>query len=238
MPKLPVSLALGLALSVLGCMPKGMNEDCRWPPEPHRALDVRRAADARHLVNDVRAAEELGVRYEDSRLRRGAAAPGSPQTRDDCDGRLFAVIAQNHDIALADVHAARQTLDRFGWDPLVHVPLAGVYILLTIGFARAIRHRFSSEEAAAAVFSTVFVSVVLGGLMLGLGQLWDGFVEMARVGNQHLTYRALRLGWRQHSWLVFIAATVSFWVAVLLMYRIPRQQRADTGATFALRNEP
>jgi hypothetical protein len=108
------------------------------------------------------------------------------------------------------------------------LPLAGFYLLLTLRFARAIRNRFSADETAAAALATLFVSVVLGGLVLALGQLWDGFAEMARVGNQHLTYRALRLGWRQHTALVFVIAVVFFWVAVLLSYRArsPRATRA------------
>src|SRR5437867_9732854 len=65
-------------------MRDGMNDACEWPSEAGAALGVRNSAHERHLMEDVRVAEELGIRYNDVRLARGLAVPGKPQTRDDC----------------------------------------------------------------------------------------------------------------------------------------------------------
>jgi hypothetical protein len=138
-------------------------------------------------------------------------------------------------VRLTDVHAARQQLAEFGWDAAAQLPLVAFVAFLTIRLGRVIRNRFSSGEMGAAVVSTLFVSVVLGGLMLALGQLWDGFVEMARVGNQHLTYRALRLGWRQHAPLVFTITMVSFWIVVLLLYRARSRETPAAAPPLRLR---
>lgn len=239
MQRLFWSGAMVASLVLSGCkMPDGMNDACEWPAEPQAPLDPRNAADQRHLVNDVRVAEELGVRYEDSRLRRGHVSAGAPLTRDDCDARLFQTIAGRHGVTLADLRAARQHLAEFRWDPAVHLPLAGLYAFLALRLARGIRNRFSFDEKPAVIVSTVFASVVLGGLMLALGQLWDGFVEMARVGNQHLTYRALRLGWGEHSAMVFTIGVALFWMLVLLSFVAPPRHTREWGSPLRLRDGP
>src|SRR3989442_14151338 len=81
---LMLSTSLVFSIGVAGCsMRDGMNDNCEWPSEPATALDLRTPAHARHLVDDVRVAEELAIRYDDLRLAHGPAAPDKPRTRDD-----------------------------------------------------------------------------------------------------------------------------------------------------------
>jgi hypothetical protein len=196
---------------------------------------LRQASDRRHLLNDVRVAEELGVRYNDSHRTRDSVLPGAPQTRDECDGRMLKAITERHNITFADVLSARQRLASFRWDPAVHVPLAVVYVAIAFMLARAIRNRFSADEKPALIVASLFVAVILGGLMLAFAQLWGGIVEMIRVGNQHMSYRGLRLGWRQYSPAVFVTAIVLFWLVVALTYRTPAVQRGTSGVPLRLR---
>jgi hypothetical protein len=53
-----------------------------------------------------------------------------------------------------------------------------INILLT-----RIRTRFPPDEQTAAVLATVSASVGLGITFVVFGRLWDGVVEMIRVGN-------------------------------------------------------
>jgi hypothetical protein len=208
-------LPIVLASVVIACsMPDGMNDDCQWPSEPASALDVRNAAHQRHLVDDVRIAEELGIRYDDSRLALGPARAGWPRTRDECDTKLFNVIGTTHAVTLSDVRQARERLAARQWDPVVHVPLSAVYGLVAVATARRIRSRFPDEKPAAIV-AVLFASVVASAGLVVLGHLWAGAVEMIRVGNDHMSYRAARLGWQEHGALVFALGTVTFWLAAL-----------------------
>src|SRR5438309_1054861 len=147
-----------LALSIcLGCsMPAGMNDECRWP-----ASDDERGSrvDQQHLIDDVMVAEELAVRYADA---RGKLRPLYVQTRRDCEAKLFGAIAQSHGVTLAKIDQARQRLADRGWDPAVHLPLAVFYVAAALAMARRIRHRFPGDERAAAILTTLFVSVGLG----------------------------------------------------------------------------
>ena len=82
---LPILLA---SVATACSMPDGMNDDCQWPSEPRSTLDVGNAAHQRHLVDDVRVAEELGIRYDDSRLALGPARAGWPPTPEQCYTKL------------------------------------------------------------------------------------------------------------------------------------------------------
>jgi hypothetical protein len=148
-------------------------------------------------------------------------------TLEECTAKLFSAIARTHSITSADVLHARERLDAVRWDPAIHLPLAGFYVLLAATMARWIRNRFSRDEKPAAIAATLFGSAVIGGLMLALGHLWGGVVEMIQVGDMHLSYRTARLGWRHYSEEVFAAAVLVFWMVVLLSYRLqPRESRA------------
>jgi hypothetical protein len=226
---LTMSTALVLTLCLGGCsLRAGMNHDCEWPSEPASAVDVRSSRHLRHLIDDVRVAEELGIRYSDATGLAGR--PSSAQrgmTLEECNAKLFNAIAHTHSITSADVLHARERLDALRWDPAIHLPLAGFFVLVTFAMARWIRNRFSRDEKPAAIVATLFVSATIGGLMLALGHLWGGVVEMIRVGDMHLSYRTARLGWRHYSAEVLAAAVMLFWVVVLLSYRLqPRDSRA------------
>jgi hypothetical protein len=206
---------LGLAvlvLSPLGCsMPDGMNETCQWPigvAEPGR----------RDIVEDVRAVEELAMRYADAWFDSKAA---HGRLRSGCEEKLFARVAQGHGVPLSRVEQARQELDARVWDLPVHVPLAMSYVVVAVALARKVRRRFARDERIAAAIATVFTSVVIAIVYQVLGHLWDGVIEMSRVGSMHLSYRTERLGWRQYGDEVFVVSLLAFWGAVLFQYCKP-----------------
>ena len=221
-------LALALcAAGVAACaLPKGMNDECRWPSEPAFVLDLQDAAHRRHLRNDVRVAEELGVRFHDTYLNRGRGRPDWPLTRDDCDAALFESIARNHDVTMAEIRQGRTELSQ-RWDPVMYVPLGALYCVGAFSLSRWIRRRFGNDEWAPALVAVLFASMVLSGCVLALGHLWGGAMEMVRVGNMHMTYRADRLGWHGYAASLFIAGTVVF-CAGMLIDTVVRARREPT----------
>lgn len=190
-------------------MPSGMNDTCTWPPS---AANVA----GRTLLADVRIAEELAMRYADANFDSKAA---HGRFRTDCEARLFALVARIHGVQRLAVDRAREDLATRVWDPPVHVPLVTFVLAATAILARRVPRRFQPDERAAAVAATLFLSLLLAIVVQVFGHLWDGAVEMIRIGNTHMSYRVERLGWRQYSGAVFIGTVLLFWFAVLASYR-------------------
>jgi hypothetical protein len=214
--------ALFVMLLGMGCsMPRGMNDHCNWPAGS--AHEHERTGQP-HLVADARVAEELAMRYADRRYDSKAA---HGRLRSECEAKLFEQIAISHGVTLAAVEQARRDLAANRWDAPVHLPLAAFYIAAAALLARSIRRRFPPDEKVAAVLATLFISVVLAIVVQVLGHLWDGVVEMIRVGNTHMSHRVERLGWRQYSEEVFVLTLVAFWCGVLFSYRIRKSAAAS-----------
>jgi len=222
-----LSASLVFSVCIVACsMRDGMNDNCEWPSEPAIALDLRNRANERHLVDDLRVAEELGIRYSDSRVARGTAPPEWARTRDDCDTRLFNEIAHTHSISLADVRDARHHLAR-DWDLAAYLPLVALYAVAALIMARRIRNRFFwPEEKLAVIVATLLASAAISAPLVPLGHLWGGVVEMIRVGDMHMSYRADRLGWRGHDAEVFALGVVLFW-SIVLLHHHGRRVRGD-----------
>ena len=211
---------------VAGCsLPNGMNDDCEWPSEATFALDLRIAAHERHLRSDVRAAEELGIRYDDS---RSAAGRDARLTRDECDTKLFAEIAGTHSIGLESVRNARARLAADGPDWTIYLPLLGLYTAAAFGVARGMSARFQwADEKAAIVTAGVLLSVAISVALMASGHLWGGLFEMIRVGNTHMSYRAERLGWRHLGPAVFAFGVAVFWSMLIVNLHRSRLRRID-----------
>jgi hypothetical protein len=184
-----------------------MNDECEWPTN----------AAARTLVEDVRTAEELAMRYADTRYDSRAA---HGRFRSECEAKLFTLLSKAHEVSTADVSVAREQLARNSFDAPVHIPLIAFYLAVVPCAARRIRRRFSGDERIAVAVTSVFVGVGIGVVIVVLGHLWDGVIEMLRVGNTHMSYRAERLGFREHTAKVFGGTVVLFWCAVLADYQL------------------
>jgi hypothetical protein len=198
-----------LLLFLSGCsMPAGMNKDCEWPIGATHAVRDR-------LVADVRIAEELAMRYADTNFDSKAS---HGRLRSGCEAKLFAVVTHNQRVALSDIEEARRQLDANAWDAPVHLPLIAFYVAVALILARKVPIRFPRDETVPAAMATLFLSLVLAGVLQALGHLWDGTVEMIRLGTTHLSYRVARLGWREYSEEVFALSVVFFWCAVVLSY--------------------
>lgn len=216
--RLLLAISFALALSLAGCrMPAGMNDTCDWPTG---ATNLSKPPDLADLVEEVRVAEELAMRYADARYDSRAA---HGRYRSECEARLFGTIARNHAVTLETVANAREELAKNAWDPTVHLPLAAFYVTAAIFLARAVRRRFPPDEKPAAILAAVLGGMALGLVLMVFGHLWDGAVEMIRVGDMHMSYRVERLGWRERGNLVFATSVLVFWCLVIVSYRWTRQ---------------
>jgi len=136
LPRLAIVFA---SLCLVACNRReGLNFDCRWVPDPVWQVDVRSQAHVQHLLDDIRVAEELGIRYGDrmagTRLvetfgivsRHGGTKNRDlgRQSRQQCVATLFGAITSTHGITVADIERMRPRLADRGFDLPVTIPVA------------------------------------------------------------------------------------------------------------------
>jgi hypothetical protein len=94
-------------LAVVGCVPPHAHHlQCEFGRDDEIPLDVRAFADWSHLRHDVERAEEIGVRFGDSR-RKAEGRTGEHLRQTECTERLLADIAVRHNVSRAQVEATR-----------------------------------------------------------------------------------------------------------------------------------
>jgi hypothetical protein len=160
---------------------------CEWTGDGHAAL-----------IDDIKRAEDISIRHGDA-LAYGAVRRDARQR---CEARLFAAIADARGIGIDAVIQARQQLDHRGFDWMVNVPMAGFTLAVAIVMRRKVRARFPDDRRALVV-ATALLSAGLGISVIGIGQVWAFAVEGIRIGNDHLSYRGLRIPWGDHRLATF-----------------------------------
>lgn len=136
---------VGASLPLASCSRReGLNFDCAWPADPLSQIDLQAEAQVQHLLDDIRTAEELAIRYGDRitgwRLvdtfgivsRHGGATnrEAGRLARDECVVSLFQTIASSHGLSVADIEHTRPRLAQRGIDLPVTIP-----VLLLLGFS-------------------------------------------------------------------------------------------------------
>jgi hypothetical protein len=206
-----------------------VNSKCEWPQEQtFRSLDLRNARDRRHLGNDVAIAEDLAIRYADLRRRhrsgRFEGVVEYARTRDECMATLFGAVGDAHGVSVAE---ARNALGRRskGVDAAVILSFAALYALAVNLATRWMVRSALVEHAWLAAAAALVASAMVSAAGVLLGGLWSAALEMTRVGNGHLSYRASRVPWGQHHLELFVAGIVVFWLIGLAQYQSRARER-------------
>jgi hypothetical protein len=173
------------------------------------------------LTNDAMIAEELAIRYADTRRghRSGhfAGTDEYVQTREQCMATLFAVVADNHRVQPGHVRdlVGRRPAD---FDVAVLLSFAILYALVSNVLSGGMVSRFPRDEPVPALAATAIMSamVSIGGLMIFA--LGAATLEMMRIGNTHMRYRVGRAPWGHHPAQLFVGGVVLFWLVALRRY--------------------
>jgi hypothetical protein len=221
-------LAILLVALFLGACSRrpGLNFDCRWVPDPAWRLDLRSEAQVQHLLDDIRVAEELAMRYGDrlggARLvetfgivsRHGGVKNRDlgRQSRQRCAAELFGAIASTHGIAVADIERVRPRLEERGLDLPVTAPVALLLVFAVSRFLRWLRNRFEPDERAGWVVATLFASLLIPVAVVAVGGVWATAVEIVRLGNEHVGNRARIEGLRAHAIVSLAAGVAAVWI--------------------------
>ncbi len=172
---------------------------CEWTG-PHSVL----------LADDIRRAEDIAIRYADHLGYR----EGWRQTREACEAKLFAGLAASRSVSAVEVAAARAQLAVRSFDWLVNVPMALLYVGLSLVVTRRLQVRFAGERIAF-VTALIIMSVGMAVAIVAVGQLWASGVEATRIGSGHLSYRASRIPWNGHRLETFTLAVIVTWAVAV-----------------------
>jgi hypothetical protein len=222
-------LAIVLAsLCVSACSRRdGLNFDCKWVPDPAVGVDLQNRSQVRHLVDDLRTAEELAMRYGDRLAgwrqveifgivtRHGGLNERElgRRSRQQCAATLLPRIASTHAVTVADLEGVRPRLEDRGLDLPVTIPIVLVFAYVLARFARWIRSRFETDERVGWVAATLFASLVIPVVVLAIGGAWAGVVEIIRLGNEHIGQRARVDGLRANFLIMLGLGIVTVWIA-------------------------
>lgn len=226
-------IAIGFAsLCLGGCTRRaGLNFDCAWVPDATFAADMGNETHVAHLLDDVRAAEELDIRYRDrlagyrlvdsfgivSRHGRDPSMKAGDLDREaqrQCLSALFRKIASAHGVTVSDIDGLRPRLAHRGADLPVTLPLIALWMCALGPFLRRLG-RFDDDERLAWLIASLAGAVLIPTVVLGAGWPWAMFVEVVRLGNEHVGYRA-RTGSLLANYLVlFLVGVTITWLSAL-----------------------
>ena len=219
MMRLP-SRVIPLFLLLVGCLPRDrLNSTCEFRESP-RALDLSVAADLRHLREDARVAEELGVRQGDA-TRGRESIPERTTRAEGCTAAVFDQIARIHSVSRGSVEVA--ALHRSLWLDivLVFLPAALVALLICLAIADRVNGRFADDEQAIWLVMAILAGVVVSFVIMFVGEMWSWLVEMIRIDDLHISYRAFHLPWSRHRWLIY-AVSVGLFLFVAYRRKNPK----------------
>ena len=192
------------ALVLAACGNRKPPTPCEWTARSHSAS----------LIEDIKRAEDLAIRHVDA-MRYGAGTVRRREAHERCEATLFAAISNARMISVEAVRDARRQLDQRGFDWLVNLPMAGFTIATALVMLRMVRKRFPDDRWPRVV-GIVLLSVGLGALVIGVGQVWAFAVEAVRIGNDHLGHRGLRIPWGKHRAVTFTLAMLAMWMIAAL----------------------
>lgn len=205
---------------------EGFNFHCEWVADSTVEVNLGTEPHVRHLLDDIRAAEELAIRYGDRvagwRLvdRFGIVTRHGGLTNRDagrlaqqqCIAKLFNTIGSAHGLTISQIEGIRPRLAERGMDLPVAVPVGLLFAFALRRFTQWLRKRFEPDELLAWVIATVIGSVILMTVVLAIGAAWAVLVEIVRVGNEHLGHRARTESLRTNFLVMFGIGIAVSWI--------------------------
>ncbi len=201
------------------------NAECHWIGDTAMLAPPGDPARRAHLLEDVRVAEDLGVRHADAvEGRRNTGAYRSARAR--CTEASLQSIMRQHGVSRAEVTALAGARELW-------VDLLAVFLPMAIVFATAsraaVKHLLDGYAAQShtgagwrAASILVLAAPAAAALALAATQAWGTMVEIVRLGNEHIGPRAAPLPASRHGWLVWAGATALFAVVAAVTLRQTR----------------
>ena len=196
-------LALVASLAAVGCLPpERVNADCRWASDTAVLSHDKSSARRPHLLEDVRVAKDLGIRYADASAGR-MNTPAWREAVTSCTERSLATISQVHGVSRAEITAAGA--DRELWIDLlaVFLPMAMLFVAAIRWVATRVAVEYNPDDRAVAAIVLAAIAPLAAALAVALTQIWGTVVEQLRLRNEHVSYRTFELPASRHGWLLW-----------------------------------
>jgi len=217
-------VGLGVALYSIACLPpQRLNSSCRWENDTVTLAAGDAGARRAHLVEDVRVAEEAGIRYADS-VAGGMVTERYLRLRDSCTEASILEVLRRHGASRAEVAAVTGARDLWVDLLAVFVPMTALFLAASWVVIGRILAGYDSEDRWLAAAVLAALTPIAAGVGMAATQLWSWLVEMARFRNAHISYRAARLpvSAAQHGWLLWVAAMVLFAAVAIAVMALRR----------------
>jgi hypothetical protein len=222
---LPRSVGALVVLCVAGCLPpERLNAGCRWTENAATVESLDDRARSAHLIEDVRIAKELGIRYADASAGR-MNTPAWHRAQESCTQRSKSEIQRRHNVSNAEIAAADVARER--WPDLlaVFLPLAAVFLGVSRVIVTRIVAEYDREDRVIAAALLGALAPVAAAVAVALTQIWGVFVEQLRLRSDHISYRAFELPASRHGWPLWGTALALFSaVAILELARMGKRR--------------
>ena len=131
---------------------------------------------------------------------------------------LFGAIASHHGV---DAQQVRHLLGRrpVAWDVTILLSFAALYGVVSTALVAWVFTRVSRETPTPILAATAAMSLMVSAGGVIAFELWIGLWECARLRTNHMSYRALRLPWRQDRLELFVAGVILFLIIAMVRYR-------------------
>jgi hypothetical protein len=172
------------------------------------------AGNRAHLVEDVRLAEDLSIRFADSAVGRiGNDAWTAAQ--ENCRSDLFAGISRRHSVPEAEVAALMGARDWWFDLFVLLLPAALPFFFASRRIAGGLLARYDAEDRWLPLLILVFLTPLVAGMGVLITQQWGWIVESLRLRNDHISYRVFLLPASRHGWLLWGIGMLLFATAAL-----------------------
>lgn len=209
-------VTVGLLAATHERLPRArLNDACRWTENASASPSPEDPARRAHLIEDVRVAEALGIRYADALTGHGLNTETFQRPLAWCTEASIEAVMRRHAVTRAYVGAV--TGARALWiDVLaVFLPVGVLFFFVARLIARRVLAGYDPDDRRVALVVLVVLAPAVAGLAVGAAQWWGNNVEMFRLRDGHLSYRALRLPANEHGWVVWQFALGMFAAAVI-----------------------
>lgn len=203
------ALVLCVSLASVGCLPRErINADCQWTLDAALTAADERTRSA-HLLEDVRVARELGIRYADvsaGRMNR----PEWRRALEWCTERSLTEIEGAHGASRAELTRVGSTREL--WIDLLAVmlPVALLFAAVSRVIVARVFTDYGRDDRRVAAVVMAILTPLAGGVAVAVAQMWGVVVEQLRLRDDHISYRAVDLPADRHGWLLWAIAIALF----------------------------
>lgn len=219
MPGTPSTMSTGVrrafntAVVVAGlaaCAPRErINASCEWTDTVRASMPAPSDARRKHIEEDVRVAQDLGIRYGDSVTGR-IYDDAHRQARARCTDSSFQSIMRQHDAPRAELDAA--TGARIAWPdvPLVFVPTLLLFIVASRVVVRNIAGAYDPGDRLIPLVILCILTPLAALAAVGFAQILAGVVEETRMRSDHLSFRGAYMPIHVYKYVAFAVAAAVF----------------------------